>query len=113
MSLLDHYKSSSTRDRYGLKLFPPLNVLSCSDHSFVLALLDCMDSVVDLESTDFSEIPWGTFGRTVTLGVVSLFGKAVLNVMNTTNVINREAMHDAAMHRPSGVGLITVSNHTR
>lgn len=83
------------------------------DHSFVLATQNCMDSVVDLESTDFSEIPWGTFGRTITLGLVSLFGKTVLNVMNTTKVVNEETMHDATMHRAKGVGLITVSNHTR
>ncbi|GMH43675.1 hypothetical protein BSKO_11597 [Bryopsis sp. KO-2023] len=71
-----------------------------------------MDSVVDPDIPDYTAIPWGKTGRTITLGLVSLFSKAVLHVMNSTTFVNEARMHELAMRRPEGVGLITVCNHT-
>ncbi len=61
---------------------------------------------------DITSPPWGEMGRVVTLGLVSLFSKAVLTVANTTEVKHKETFDDLVMRRPPGVGLLTVSNHT-
>jgi hypothetical protein len=75
-----------------------------------------MDSLLEPEDTlreRYLRAPWGQLGRTATLGAVSLVSKFVLNVLNTTTVDNLEAFRWHVEQRPQGVGLITVSNHTR
>lgn len=57
--------------------------------------------------------PWGELGRAFTLGFISATGKLFLNVLNNTDMHNLETLHRAVNERPAGVGLITVSNHTR
>ena len=57
--------------------------------------------------------PWGQLGRAFTLGFISATGKLFLNVLNRTEMHNLETLHRAVNERPTGVGLITVSNHTR
>lgn len=59
------------------------------------------------------EAPWGEYGRSLTLGWVSLLSKLVLRVLNTTTVEGLETYHRAVMQREEGLGLITVCNHTR
>ena len=72
-----------------------------------------MDSIADDGAFDFEELPWGALGRSVTLGCVSLCSQFVMHVLNTTTVHNEERYTSAVTHRETGVGLITVSNHTR
>ena len=57
--------------------------------------------------------PWGAFGRALTLGLISATGKLYLSLLNTTELHNVEVLHRSVDDRPAGVGLITVSNHTR
>ena len=57
--------------------------------------------------------PWGDLGRVFTLVVVSGIGKLVLNVLNTTKVLNRDQFIEAVQAREPGVGLLTIANHTR
>eukprot|EP00210_Caulerpa_lentillifera_P006325 g6041.t1 len=73
-----------------------------------------MDSVVDDPDLpmDYETSPWGSFGRSLTLGFVSLCSKFVMQVMNTTSVHNGEIYIKATTQRDRGLGLITVSNHT-
>lgn len=56
--------------------------------------------------------PWGEIGRAITLGVVSGVCKLILKVLNSTTVHGEEQLVDSALHRPEGVGLITICNHT-
>ncbi|XP_075170061.1 tafazzin, phospholipid-lysophospholipid transacylase isoform X3 [Haematobia irritans] len=42
---------------------------------------------------------------------VGLFSKFVLGIMNKTRVYNKERLIEAVANRPSGVPLVTVSNH--
>jgi monolysocardiolipin acyltransferase len=77
-----------------------------------------MDSVVDppdLAAYEDEALrpPWGQLGRSATLGVVSLFAKFVLRVLNSTTVDGMDAFQEHVMQRPQGQGLVTVSNHTR
>lgn len=74
-----------------------------------------MDSLVDELATGDALLapPWGEMGRSTTLGVVSLFSKCVLRVLNTFSIEGAEEFHRHVMERPEGVGLITVCNHTR
>jgi len=75
-----------------------------------------MDSLLEPEDSlrqEYLRAPWGELGRSATLGVVSLISKAVLKVMNSTHVENLETFTDHVLNRQEGVGLITVSNHTR
>lgn len=62
---------------------------------------------------DFISAPWGPFGRDLTLGVVSLASKLVMQLLNTTHIINHDAYLDLIYNRPSGLGLLTICNHTR
>ena len=71
-----------------------------------------MDSLLEPEEPIISP-PWGEFGRVLTLAAVSLTGKFVLNVWNTTKVNNQAVFLEQLQQRPQGLGLITVSNHTR
>ena len=57
--------------------------------------------------------PWGELGRAATLGFISATAKLFLYVLNTTELRNIEELHRAVHGRLPGVGLITVSNHTR
>lgn len=57
--------------------------------------------------------PWGELGRSWTLGLVSLFSKAVLTVLNDFSVEGLDIFLQHATAREPGVGLITVCNHTR
>ena len=73
-----------------------------------------MDDIAGLGPDDeITSPPWGEMGRVVTLGLVSLFSKAVLTVANTTEVKNQEVFDEHVMRREAGVGLLSVSNHTR
>lgn len=71
-----------------------------------------MDSTLEPEEPIVSP-PWGEFGRVFTLAVVSLTGKFVLNWWNTTKTTNQSTLLELLQQRDKGVGLITVSNHTR
>jgi hypothetical protein len=68
---------------------------------------------VEPDSLDLTEAPWGELGRSATLTGVALFSKFVLNVLNRTTIVNEEEFLRQITQRPEGVGLITVSNHTR
>jgi hypothetical protein len=57
--------------------------------------------------------PWGELGRAFTLGVISGYGKLMLQVLNRTTVVNHERWIKTVMERSPGEGLITISNHTR
>ncbi|CAG5020097.1 unnamed protein product [Parnassius apollo] len=46
----------------------------------------------------------------ITVAVVGLFSKIIIEFLNKTTVYNREALA-RAVHRPHGVPLLTVSNH--
>lgn len=70
-----------------------------------------MDSVLEPEEPIISP-PWGEIGRVITLAVVSLTGKLVLNWWNTTDIKNQSTFLQHLQHRQQGLGLITVSNHT-
>lgn len=74
-----------------------------------------MDGLVDVEDA-FSQqalsAPWGELGRSATLGLVSLFSKLVVTVLNSFSVDGLDAFHRHVMSRQPGVGLITVCNHT-
>ena len=74
-----------------------------------------MDSLEDKPDIDRSltDPPWGELGRSATLGVVSLISKFILNVMNDFHLEGGEVFLRHILHREPGVGLITVSNHTR
>lgn len=63
-------------------------------------------------SKEYLEAPWGEWGRSLTLGVVSMVGKCVLHVMNRSEFDRVEVLKDAVMDRERDLGLITVSNHT-
>ena len=76
------------------------------------AYLATMDTAVEPEEPITSP-PWGEFGRVVTLGLVSLVGKFVFNVWNSTEVNNQAELLKHLQQRRKGLGLITVSNHTR
>ena len=55
--------------------------------------------------------PWGALGRTAVLATVAWGGKMTLDVLNRTRVHNRSRLVAAALARPPGQGLLTVSNH--
>ena len=71
-----------------------------------------MDSVLEPEEPIISP-PWGEIGRVIILAAVSLTGKFVLNWWNTTEIKNQSTFLQHLQHRQQGLGLITVSNHTR
>lgn len=60
---------------------------------------------------DFTDAPWGSYGRSATLGIVSIVSKFVMKVMNRSHVENRGDLMGAVLNREEGLGLITVSNH--
>jgi len=75
-----------------------------------------MDSLIEPEeelAKKYLKAPWGELGRSATLGIVSLVSKFVLQVMNTFVSDGLDKFRAAVIDRPEGVGLITVSNHTR
>lgn len=61
--------------------------------------------------TDYTRSPWGSFGRSATLGIVSIVSKLVMHVSNTLIVENQDDLMDVVFKREEGLGLITVSNH--
>ena len=71
-----------------------------------------MDCTVEPEEPIISP-PWGEFGRVFTLAIVSLTGKFVLGWLNSTKITNQSTLLDLLQQRDKGLGLITVSNHTR
>lgn len=71
-----------------------------------------MDSTLEPEEPITSP-PWGEFGRVFTLAIVSLTGKFVLNWWNSTKISNQSTLLKLLQQRDKGLGLITVSNHTR
>lgn len=73
-----------------------------------------MDATVEHDelSQEYLAAPWGAWGRTATLSLVSLVSKFIINVMNTSHFNNTEVLMEAIEQRPKEVGLITVSNHT-
>jgi monolysocardiolipin acyltransferase len=76
-----------------------------------------MDSLLEPEERILREqyltAPWGELGRSATLAFVSLVGKFILTVLNSTEIDGLERLHDHVLNRPQGAPLITVSNHTR
>lgn len=75
-----------------------------------------MDSLIEPEeelAKQYLTPPWGDLGRSATLGIVSLVSKLVLQVLNTSVSDGLDKFRDAVLDRPKGIGLITVSNHTR
>lgn len=72
-----------------------------------------MDATVDVSDLEFTEAPWGELGRSATLAAVSLVSKFILKVMNDFRTENNDTFLELITQRPEGVGLITVSNHTR
>ncbi|XP_013195999.1 tafazzin [Amyelois transitella] len=52
-----------------------------------------------------------TCASSITVAVVGLFSKIIIEFLNKTTVYNREALCRAVSHRPRGVPLLTVSNH--
>lgn len=71
-----------------------------------------MDSLLDYDA-EYLRPPWGKYGRDLTLGLVSLASKFVMQVLNTTRVLNHDVYTNLVFNRPAGVGLLTISNHTR
>jgi hypothetical protein len=74
-----------------------------------------MDGLLDFDA-DYRRAltaPWGPYGRDLTLGVVALASKFLLQVLNSTTVLGHDTYTDLVYKRPPGVGLLTVSNHTR
>jgi monolysocardiolipin acyltransferase len=55
--------------------------------------------------------PWSSYGRSLTLGIVSLAGKLVLHVLNSCTVERGDLLQSAIDDASSTGGLITVSNH--
>ena len=74
-----------------------------------------MDTAVDIEPPQGVPVspPWGSFGRNVTLGVVSAGSNFLLRWLNTYKTTNLSTLQDAVRDRPEGRGLLTVCNHTR
>jgi monolysocardiolipin acyltransferase len=74
-----------------------------------------MDAICDIDLDDGVSVepPWGAHGRDFTLGVVSFGSKFLLNILNSTEVRNGDSLYKHATERPTGVGLLTVCNHTR
>ncbi|GIL41921.1 hypothetical protein Vafri_16 [Volvox africanus] len=56
--------------------------------------------------------PWGAFGRSLSLGLVSSFARLVLTVLNKTEIINQDRLISAIENRQNGAGVLTVCNHT-
>lgn len=56
--------------------------------------------------------PWGSWGRSITLGIVSGWSKMLLHVLNTTTTNNLDVLLHYVNNRHEGQGLITVCNHT-
>jgi hypothetical protein len=71
-----------------------------------------MDSLLDFDQ-EYLDAPWGPYGRDLTLGIVSLASKFILQVLNSTKVLNHDTYKDLVHNRPEGLGLLTISNHTR
>lgn len=76
-----------------------------------------MDSLLEpeerLSEEQLLRAPWGSLGRSLTLGVVAWGCKMLLSVANTITLEGRADFLQHTVHRPPGQGLITVSNHTR
>lgn len=78
-----------------------------------------MDSLLEPEDALFARqalaAPWGERGRSWTLGVVSLWSKLVLTVLNDFSVAPAELaeFRRHTTERAPERGLITVCNHTR
>lgn len=71
-----------------------------------------MDSLLDFDQ-EYLGPPWGPYGRDLTLGIVSLASKFILQVLNSTKVLNQDTYTELVHNRPHGAGLLTISNHTR
>eukprot|EP00882_Tetradesmus_deserticola_P034280 GHRQ01039280.1.p1 GENE.GHRQ01039280.1~~GHRQ01039280.1.p1 ORF type:complete len:151 (-),score=9.98 GHRQ01039280.1:36-488(-) len=71
-----------------------------------------MDSLLDFDQ-EYLGPPWGPYGRDLTLGFVSLASKFIMQVLNSTKVLNHNTYQELVLNRPQGVGLLTISNHTR
>lgn len=74
-----------------------------------------MDAICETDPLEGvpTDAPWGHFGRNLTLGLVAIGSKFLLNVLNTTKINNQDRTERAVSERPSGTGLLTVCNHTR
>lgn len=71
------------------------------------------DGGAGVAGSDLFSPPWGSVGRSLTLGLVSGFAKLVLKVLNETVVLNEEGLTAAVTARGEGQGLLTVCNHVR
>jgi len=73
--------------------------------------MDALLEDVPQEAFQTMECPWGSAGRSITLGLVSGFAKLTLTLLNKFEVVNYEQFRQALDHRPKGTGLITIANH--
>ena len=71
-----------------------------------------MDSLVEPDE-DFTQPPWGAFGRNLTLGVVSLGSNLVMHILNRLTIDGRDQFREQVLDREPGRALITVCNHAR
>ena len=71
-----------------------------------------MDALVDIND-EILRPPWGQVGRSFTLGIISLGSKCLLQALNTFTVTSHDTFLDSVVKRADGVGLLTISNHTR
>lgn len=71
-----------------------------------------MDSLLEHDD-DILNPPWGSYGRDITLGIVSGVSKLLLTVLNKTIVDGLDRFRSYVMHRPPALGLLTYCNHAR
>jgi hypothetical protein len=65
------------------------------------------------QETDYTQPPWGSYGRNVTFGVISGWANVVMHVLNDFEVSNLERFRQYVIKREAGTPLFTVCNHTR
>lgn len=64
------------------------------------------------QETDYTQPPWGSYGRNVTFGVISGWANVVMHVLNDFEVSNLERFRQYVIKREAGTPLFTVCNHT-
>lgn len=66
-----------------------------------------------MSTVDYTQPPWGTFGRNIVLGVVSGGSNFITKGLNKFHVNGLQKFQEAVLQREEGTPLFTVSNHTR
>ena len=88
-------------------------MLTCKAWMQALQTLRNADDNGCMSDVDYTQPPWGIYGRDLVLGVISGGSKAILQGLNQFNVNGLERFQNAVLNRPQGTALFTVSNHTR